>query len=173
MTEHVFSLEGRTAVITGGTTGLGLAIAECMVKAGARVAVLSRRTKEEGQSALKEMGEKAVFYHHDITDTGHAPELADQIIREMGPVTILVNNAGNHCKKFIEDMTVDGLQTRAGCPFGRGLRPDKSILRPYEGAGKREHYFPGQYDQLHWPAPGGGIFHGKGRLSGAGAHVGR
>ena len=67
MTEHVFSLEGRTAVITGGTTGLGLAIAECMVKAGARVAVLSRRTKEEGQSALKEMGEKAVFYHHDIT----------------------------------------------------------------------------------------------------------
>ena len=36
MTEHVFSLEGRTAVITGGTTGLGLAIAECMVKAGAR-----------------------------------------------------------------------------------------------------------------------------------------
>ena len=56
MTEHVFSLEGRTAVITGGTTGLGLAIAECMVKAGARVAVLSRRTKEEGQSALKEMG---------------------------------------------------------------------------------------------------------------------
>ena len=59
MTEHVFSLEGRTAVITGGTTGLGLAIAECMVKAGARVAVLSRRTKEEGQSALKEMGEKA------------------------------------------------------------------------------------------------------------------
>ena len=74
MTEHVFSLEGRTAVITGGTTGLGLAIAECMVKAGARVAVLSRRTKEEGQSALKEMGEKAVFYHHDITDTGHAPE---------------------------------------------------------------------------------------------------
>ena len=107
MTEHVFSLEGRTAVITGGTTGLGLAIAECMVKAGARVAVLSRRTKEEGQSALKEMGEKAVFYHHDITDTGHAPELADQIIREMGPVTILVNNAGNHCKKFIEDMTVE------------------------------------------------------------------
>ena len=70
MTEHVFSLEGRTAVITGGTTGLGLAIAECMVKAGARVAVLSRRTKEEGQSALKEMGEKAVFYHHEITDTG-------------------------------------------------------------------------------------------------------
>lgn len=104
---NMFSLEGQTAVITGGATGLGLAIAACMAQAGARVAVLSRRSKEEGQRAIKELGDRGVFYHHDITDTDQAGELAERIIQEMGPVTILVNNAGNHCKKFIEEMTVE------------------------------------------------------------------
>lgn len=111
MNRNLFSLEGQTAVITGGTTGLGLAIAECMVKAGARVAVLSRKSKENGQALLKDLGDKAVFYHHDITDVDNAQKLADQIIEEMGPVTILVNNAGNHCKKFIEDMTVEDFKS--------------------------------------------------------------
>ena len=56
---------------------------------------------------LAEFGGKAVYYQFNITDTDHAQELADKITAEQGPVSILVNNAGNHCKKFIWDMTVD------------------------------------------------------------------
>ncbi|WP_313583900.1 SDR family NAD(P)-dependent oxidoreductase [Lacrimispora sp.] len=106
-TGKYFSLEGQTAVVTGGSTGLGLAITRCMAGAGAKVVVLSFESREQGQEALKEFGEKAVFYHFNITDTDHTQEMVDRIISEHGPVSILVNNAGNHCKKFIEEMTVE------------------------------------------------------------------
>ena len=93
-TGSYFSLEGQNAIVTGGTTGLGLAITRCMVGAGAKVAVLSYESREQGREALKEFGGKAVFYQFDITDTDHTQEMADRVIAEQGPVTILVNNAG-------------------------------------------------------------------------------
>lgn len=105
--DKFFSLEGQTAIVTGGSTGLGLAITRCMTGAGAKVIVLSFESEEQGREALKEFGEKAVFYHFNITDTDHTQEMVDRIISEHGPVSILVNNAGNHCKKFIEEMTVE------------------------------------------------------------------
>lgn len=105
-TGPLFSLEGQTAVITGGSTGLGLAITKCMVGAGAKVVVLSIESPEQGAEALKEFDGKAVFYQFNITDTDHVQELVDRIIAEQGPISILVNNAGNHCKKPIEEMTV-------------------------------------------------------------------
>lgn len=98
-TDTMFSLKGRTAVITGGLTGLGLAITRCMVGAGARAVVLSREDPERAAQILSEFEGNAVFYQFNITDTENAQKIADQMIREQGPVTILVNNAGNHCKK--------------------------------------------------------------------------
>ena len=56
-----FSLEGKTAVITGGSTGLGLAITRCFVGAGAKVVVLSYESEEQGHAALAEFGGKAVY----------------------------------------------------------------------------------------------------------------
>lgn len=105
-----YDLSGKTAVVTGGGTGLGLAITRCLINAGARVAVLSRRAIEEGKELAGEFGDKDVFYTYDVTDTDAAPEIAERIIKEMGPVHILVNNAGNHCKKYIWDMTVKEYQ---------------------------------------------------------------
>ena len=58
------------------------------------MAVLSYESREQGREALKEFGGKAVFYQFDITDTDHTQEMADRVIAEQGPVTILVNNAG-------------------------------------------------------------------------------
>lgn len=106
MSEY-YSLDGQTAVVTGGSTGLGLAITRCLVSAGAKVVVLSYESKEQADEALKEFGGRTVFYQFDITDTEHTQEMADRIVREQGPISILVNNAGNHCKKFIWDMTVE------------------------------------------------------------------
>lgn len=102
-----FSLEGKNAIVTGGTTGLGLAITKCMVEAGAKVIVLSRAADESQLDALKEFGSKVAFYRFDVTNTEYTQELVDKIIAEQGTVSILVNNAGNHCKKNIEEMTVE------------------------------------------------------------------
>ena len=102
-----YSLDGQTAVVTGGSTGLGLAITRCLVSAGAKVVVLSYESGEQAAESLREFGDKTVFCQFDITDTAHTQETADRIVREHGPVSILVNNAGNHCKKYIWDMTVE------------------------------------------------------------------
>lgn len=105
--QEQFSLAGQTAVVTGGSTGLGLAITRCMVAAGAKVVVLSIEPKEQGRAALAEFGAGAVYYPFNITDTDGTQAMVDRIIAEQGPVSILVNNAGNHCKKPIEEMTVE------------------------------------------------------------------
>lgn len=102
-----YSLKGQTAVITGGATGLGLAVTRCLVSAGAKVVVLSFEAPEQAMEALAEFGGRAVYYSFDITDTDHTQEMADRIVAEQGPVSILVNNAGNHCKKYIWDMSVE------------------------------------------------------------------
>lgn len=103
--EKAFSLEGERAVITGGATGLGLAMSKCMIASGADVVILGR-SEQEMSDACRELGSKACYYRFDVSETDKAQEMADIIIREQGRVTILCNNAGNHCKKPIETMTV-------------------------------------------------------------------
>lgn len=105
--QNWYSLDGRNAVVTGGASGLGLAITRCLVSAGARVAVLGSRRAERAAEVLSEFGRKVRYYQHDVTQTGKAQSIADAVIADMGHVDILVNNAGNHCKKYIWDMTVE------------------------------------------------------------------
>ncbi len=99
---EAFSLEGELAVITGGATGLGRAMAHAMVEAGARVILVGRR-KELLEAAAQELGPKAGWAIHDVADTSHAPAFADEVRERFGKTTILINNAGNHFKKTIEE----------------------------------------------------------------------
>lgn len=101
-----FSLSGKTAVITGGASGLGLAMAECMAQAGAKVVLLGRR-EPEGLFDNEKLRGKVAYYQYDVTNTDGVPALVEKIIAEQGPIEILCNNAGNHCKKPIEEMTVE------------------------------------------------------------------
>lgn len=93
-----FSLEGEVAVVTGGGTGLGLAIASCLCKAGARVVITGRR-KELLDSAVRELGSSAVALAADVSELATLPGLLRQVCSQVGPLTILVNNAGVHLKK--------------------------------------------------------------------------
>lgn len=96
---NAFRLEGETALITGGGTGLGLGMAKCLAGAGAKVVLVGRR-EPELQQAAAEIGALASFVAHDITQLSRAGELiaaAEKVAG--GPVTILVNNAGVHLKK--------------------------------------------------------------------------
>jgi len=100
--KNPFSLEGETALITGGGSGLGFGMARCFVKAGARVVLVGRREQVLKASA-KRLGRAAIYECSDITESGAADELLRRVNRRVGPVTILVNNAGNHLKKSAMD----------------------------------------------------------------------
>ncbi len=103
----MYSLAGKTAIVTGGSTGLGLAITECLIAAGAKVIALSFESPEQAAGALSKFGNKAAFYQFNITDTDNTQKVVDQVIAEHGPISYLINNAGNHCKKFIWEMSVE------------------------------------------------------------------
>lgn len=100
-----FSLAGRTAVVTGGASGLGLAITECMAKAGATVVAAGTRAPDQIGNALDNFGPNVHYRRFDVTRTAEADAFINDIAENFGTVSILVNNAGVHCKKPIEEMT--------------------------------------------------------------------
>ncbi len=99
-----FSLEGKTALITGGGTGIGLGIATSYVEAGGRV-ILIGRTESALKTACEQLGENAFYYVFDITQQSGIKSLVTRIVDEFGPIDILVNNAGIHLKAPVADTT--------------------------------------------------------------------
>ena len=105
-----FTLENETALITGGGTGIGLGIARCMVQNGARVVLVGRR-EEPLAKACADLGGQASFVAADITRLDAAAELVATATKvAQSPISILVNNAGTHLKKFAEDTTPEDFQ---------------------------------------------------------------
>ncbi|WP_367942429.1 SDR family NAD(P)-dependent oxidoreductase [Enterocloster citroniae] len=105
----VFGLDGKTALITGGGTGLGAAMAKAFLLAGAKVVITGRR-REVLDSACQSLGPGASGIVCDVTDTSCAPKLAEGIVKQMGSLDILVNNAGVHSKKPMEQITQEELK---------------------------------------------------------------
>jgi len=106
-----FNITGQCALITGGGGGLGLAMAQCMVRAGARV-VLVGRDEARLSAAAQSLGPAAGYVAHDVTDLAAASDLIRQAGEKAGcPVGILVNNAGIHVKKRAEDTTPEDFQS--------------------------------------------------------------
>src|SRR5689334_18337099 len=109
--ENPFRLDEETALITGGGTGIGLGIARCMVKAGARVILVGRR-ESELVKACAELGEGAAFVAQDITRLNELVRLVERAEKSAGrPVSILVNNAGVHMKNFAAETSPEEFQT--------------------------------------------------------------
>jgi gluconate 5-dehydrogenase len=104
--DHAFRLDGEVALITGGGTGLGLAVARCMAAAGAKVVVIGRR-EEPLRAAVAEIGPSGSYEVADITRFDEIPGLVARIEKRVGPLSILVNNAGIHLKKFAVDTPVE------------------------------------------------------------------
>ena len=104
----MFNLEGKRALITGGASGLGLAIAQCLDKAGASVVLVGRSSQEKLDEAVKTL-KRGTSYLFDITQLENIEGFINQITEEQGAIDILVNNAGVHCKKPIEEITPSDL----------------------------------------------------------------
>lgn len=119
MNKNPFSLIGKTALITGGGTGIGFGIARAIIDAGAKVVITGRRRKVI-EEACKKLGGRSSFVVNDITELEKIPQLIENIENKTGPVEILVNNAGiNNLKpalkvsdedlKIILDTNLSGL----------------------------------------------------------------
>ena len=109
---NLFSLEGKVALVTGGSHSIGLAVGIGLGQAGAKVC-FNTRNQEHLQKALEEYkaaGVEAYGYVSDVTDEAQVQEMVAQIKEEVGIVDILVNNAGiikriPMCEMSVEDFT--------------------------------------------------------------------
>ncbi|HVD59031.1 MAG TPA: SDR family oxidoreductase [Thermoleophilaceae bacterium] len=85
-------LEGRAALVTGASQGIGFAIARALAAEGAQVAV-SSRSQDKVEAAAAEIG-AARAYVHDMTDLDGAPALVQSVEADLGPLAVLVTNTG-------------------------------------------------------------------------------
>ncbi|MDE2369303.1 MAG: SDR family oxidoreductase [Burkholderiales bacterium] len=94
--KQLLDLSGRVAVVTGGSRGLGLQMAEVLGELGARVAITARKADELAQAKahLAAQGIEALPLVCDMGDLAAIPGMVSQVIATLGPIDILVNNAG-------------------------------------------------------------------------------
>jgi NAD(P)-dependent dehydrogenase (short-subunit alcohol dehydrogenase family) len=103
-------LKGQIAVITGGGTGIGLAIATRLGSLGARIAIASRDSGhlEEGTAALREAGIDALAIQLDVRKPEQVDEMVERTVKHFGGLDILVNNAAGNFICRAEDLSPNG-----------------------------------------------------------------
>jgi len=94
---QLFDLTGKTALVTGGSRGLGLQIAEALVEMGARVALVARKPAELDEAVAHlhaKFGKQALAVACDLADTSAIPGMVERTLEQLDAIDILVNNAG-------------------------------------------------------------------------------
>ena len=107
--KNMFNLDGEIALVTGGSYGIGFAIAKALAEAGAKIVFndISEKLVKKGLDAYNELGIDAHGYVCDVTDECAVGELIGKIENEVGVVDILVNNAGIIKRIPMCEMTAD------------------------------------------------------------------
>jgi NAD(P)-dependent dehydrogenase (short-subunit alcohol dehydrogenase family) len=103
-------LKGQVAVITGGGTGIGLAIATRLGSLGARIAIASRDSAnlEKGTAALREAGVDALAIQLDVRKPEQVDEMVERTVKHFGSLDILVNNAAGNFICRAEELSPNG-----------------------------------------------------------------
>jgi hypothetical protein len=109
MTQDMFSLTGRVAVVTGASSGLGLGFARALAAAGATVYAAARRL--DRLEALSAEIPAIVPVRCDVTDDSDRRALVDRCFDEHGRLDVMINNAGKPGPPNAEDETLDGFQS--------------------------------------------------------------
>ncbi len=89
-----FRIDSKIAVVTGGTKGIGKAIALALAEAGADIAVVSRKEDQDIESAILSLGRRYLHHSADLTQRKETRKVITAVMEGMGDVDILVNNAG-------------------------------------------------------------------------------
>ena len=124
-------LDGKVGAITGGTRGIGRAIAEAFLTEGAKV-VVNGRSPEKGTRALEEMaaGEMADFYEGSVTDQAVVEGLVDFTVERFGQLDVMVLNAGGvRDTAPVVDLTDEEWQFELDLNLNHVFRGTRSALR--------------------------------------------
>jgi len=108
-----FDMTGRNAIITGGSKGLGYAMAAGLASAGANVMLVNRNMEEGEKSAgelAKDFGVKTKAYSADVTNLAQMESVAESVASEFGSVDVLINSAGINIRGAIDELTPDEFQ---------------------------------------------------------------
>ncbi len=110
--KELFDLSGRVALITGGSRGLGLQMAEALGEMGAKVVITARKAKELGDAAthLGKLGIEVQTFPCDLSDPSVPKPLVDKVMAQWGQIDILVNNAGTTWGAPMEDHPIEAWQ---------------------------------------------------------------
>jgi NAD(P)-dependent dehydrogenase (short-subunit alcohol dehydrogenase family) len=116
MKSSPFSLEGKTAVVTGGGTGIGKSIALEFARAGADVALCSRKLEhlEPVTKAIHDLGRRSFAMPVDVRVEDQVKTMVERAVQEFGRLDIMVNNAGASFRAKPEDISINGWNTVIG-----------------------------------------------------------
>jgi gluconate 5-dehydrogenase len=106
----LFDLTGHAAIITGGSKGLGRAMAAGLASAGADVMLVSRHADEASAAAAeiaRDFGHRALGFQADVTQVEQAEAMAAAAVKEFGRIDVLINSAGINIRGPIEELTPD------------------------------------------------------------------
>ena len=136
MSRQLFDLTGRVALVTGGSKGLGKAMARGFAEAGADV-VISSRHEDELEAAAAEIragtGVRVVHFVADMTRREDVRRLADSAIAEMGRVDILVNNAGSNTPQPIDEIRDEDWDRLVELNLSSCMALTRALVRADEG----------------------------------------
>ena len=109
----MFDLQNKVAVVTGGNGGIGLAMAQGLAAAGARIAVVGRNPDKlrTAVAALSAQGREAKAYPVDVCDEAAVGALMAQVVADFGRLDILLNNAGINIRKPVQELTLSEWHT--------------------------------------------------------------
>lgn len=127
------SLSGKIVIVTGGSRGIGKAIALKLAEQGANIAINYNKADSEAQAvveAVKQMGVEAQAIQADVAVTTEAARLIDTVLKSMGRVDILVNNAGVTRDKLLMQMSEADWDTVLDTNLKGAYNCSKAILRP-------------------------------------------
>jgi 3-oxoacyl-[acyl-carrier protein] reductase len=116
MAKSPFSLEGKTAIVTGGGTGIGKSIAIEFARAGADVAICSRKLEhlEPVSKTIHELGRRTFAMAVDVRQEDQVKAMVERAASEWGRLDVMVNNAGASFRSKPEDISINGWNTVIG-----------------------------------------------------------
>jgi len=109
---NLFDLSGKTAIVTGGGTGIGRQMAQGLAEAGANLVLCARKAErcEQAASDLEQLGVRAIGLGCDVRDPEQVEHVVTKAVEELGGVDVLVNNAGTVWGASPEEMPLEGWQ---------------------------------------------------------------
>jgi gluconate 5-dehydrogenase len=106
---ELFRLDGKVAIVTGGSRGLGFWMAEGLAEAGADIVLCARKLEpcQEAAKAIREIGARSAAFSCDVSDPTQVKDMVEKALSEFGHIDILINNAGFIWEEPLENMSLE------------------------------------------------------------------